>query len=244
MAALNLDGTLDQNWDPDMFGAYPGVWRVWVNGTDLWAGGAFNSVSGSWQSKLARFQDVPSGAPLFSDDFESGSVIRWNSGNFGLVPDSSDPFDGTYAARASSTGGAIYAYENISPAPAEAWYTIHFKVVSQSTPVTLLSFRSATGTEIYRVFLQKTGKLATLDLSSNVTRTSVTAADSGSWHTLTVHLLSGSGGAADVTLDGTPVTDLNTADSFAVPGRFQLGDTAANRTYNVLFDDVDISNTP
>ena len=244
MAALSLDGVLDQSWQPNPFGAYAGVWRVWVNGTDLWAGGAFDSVAGSWQGKLARFQDVPSGSPLFSDDFESGSLIRWNNGNFRLVADSSDSFDGSYAARASSTGGARYAYENISPAPAEAWFTIHFKVVSRSTPVTLLSFRQAGGTEIYRVFLQTTGKLATLDLGANTTKTSVTGVNPGSWHELTVHLLSGSGGGADVTLDGTPVSDLNTSDAFAVPGRFQLGDTAANRTYNILYDDVDITNTP
>jgi hypothetical protein len=245
MAALSLDGVLDQSWNPNMDGEYPGVWRVHVNGTDLWAGGAFNTVSGSWQSKLALFQDVPPGSPLFSDGFESGSISRWNNGDFGLVADTSNPLSGTYAARASATGGAAkYAYENISPAPAEAWYRIHFDVVSQNTPVTLLSFRQPGGTEIFRVFLQKTGKLATLDVGTHTTTTSTTGVSPGSWHELRVHLLSGSGGGADVTLDGSPVADLTVSDAFAVPGRFQLGDTVANRTYNVLYDDVDVSDAP
>jgi hypothetical protein len=243
LAALSLSGDLDQTWDPDMLGAYAGVWRVHVNGTDLWAGGAFTTVSGSWQSRLALFQDVPPNSPMFIDGFESGAISHWNNGNFGLIADTSDPFSGTYAARASATG-ARYALENISPAPVEAWYRIHFEVVSQNTPVTLLSFRQPGGPEIFRVFLQRTGSLATLDVGTSTTATSTTRVTPGAWHELRVHLLSGAGGSADVTLDGIPVSDLTLSDSFAVPGRFQLGDTVGNRIYDVLYDDVDISAAP
>ena len=55
MAALTLDGFLDMNWDPSMTGDYDGVWRVLVNGSQLYAGGEFTRVHGVNQQRIARF---------------------------------------------------------------------------------------------------------------------------------------------------------------------------------------------
>lgn len=55
LAAVDLNGFLDQAWDPEMHGPYAGVWRVLVTPTALWAGGAFVGVGSTAQSRIAAF---------------------------------------------------------------------------------------------------------------------------------------------------------------------------------------------
>jgi hypothetical protein len=45
----------------------------------------------------------------------------------------------------------------------------------------------------------------------------------------------------EVSLDGAAVPALSATHAFAALGRFQLGDTAANRAFDIRFDDVDLS---
>jgi outer membrane protein assembly factor BamB len=55
LSAMTLDGRLDFNWDPEMRWDYDGVWRVHVNGSQLYAVGEFQRVNGVAQEKVARF---------------------------------------------------------------------------------------------------------------------------------------------------------------------------------------------
>jgi len=57
IAALSLSGFLDQNWAPSMNEDYDGVWRLLVNGPQVYAVGEFNRVNTVHQAKIARFTD-------------------------------------------------------------------------------------------------------------------------------------------------------------------------------------------
>jgi hypothetical protein len=57
LAALNVNGVLDQAWNPNMTGPYQGVWRLHVDGRRLWAGGEFTEVGGAAQQRIALFVD-------------------------------------------------------------------------------------------------------------------------------------------------------------------------------------------
>jgi hypothetical protein len=54
---------------------YDGVWRVHVNGPQLYAVGEFNKVHNVSQQKLARFTDTNSGPAV------SLTPVSWNFGN-------------------------------------------------------------------------------------------------------------------------------------------------------------------
>jgi hypothetical protein len=58
LAALNLDGVLDQAWNPNMTGPYQGVWRLHLDGPNLWAGGEFTRVARVAQQRIALFVDA------------------------------------------------------------------------------------------------------------------------------------------------------------------------------------------
>jgi hypothetical protein len=75
LALLSLAGILDQNWDPSMTGDYDGVWRLLVNGSQLYAAGEFHQVHNVDQERIARFTDTNSSPAV------SLTPVSWNFGN-------------------------------------------------------------------------------------------------------------------------------------------------------------------
>ena len=81
-------------------------------------------------------------------------------------------------------------------------------------------------------------------MQGEVTRTSSQVVSPGQWHEVQVHVrvnhAEPSAGQVQVWYDGTPVAELSrTEDLGTAPiGRLQLGENAAERTFDIAFDDV------
>jgi PKD repeat protein len=183
----------------------------------------------------------PPHLPLFSDSFESGGLSQWTGGSR-VIAQQAEVFSGAWAARATSSGQPTYAYKSLATSQAELYYQVRLKRISQGAmTVALLRFRTATGTSLARLYLTSTGNLATRNDLTGVNTTSSTAITAGRWYTAQVRLLiDGPSSRIDVWVDGASVDALSKTDSFgSTPiGRIELGDSSADKTYDIAFDDV------
>jgi hypothetical protein len=175
---------------------------------------------------------------LFKDGFESGGTSRWTFST-GLVVQQQDVFAGSWAARATSTGAATYAYTQLAAGENDLYHRFRFKVVSQNENVTLSKFRDASGTSIVTLYRSGSGKLC---LRDDVTAASFCSVSPslGAWHTLQVHARVGASGATEVWLDGTKLTALGRALNLGTNPirRVQIGNSQTGRTYDMVLDDV------
>ena len=177
---------------------------------------------------------------LFADDFESGNLGAWTS-VAGLVVQQQEVFSGSWAARATTTGPASWAYRSLASPQASLYYRIRFKIVSQSTTANLLKFRTATGTSLLGVYVGSNGKLAYRNDVAGQSTTSPTTVTTGAWHTLQVHIVvNGAAGQTETWLDGIQIPQLSKTESFGTTpvGRVQLGENSSGRVYDIAYDTV------
>jgi hypothetical protein len=183
---------------------------------------------------------TPAGStpPLFSDDFESGTIgTAWT--NFGLTI-SSEARNGSFGARQTSTGTATYATANITP-QSDLYYRIHFKVLSQgANSVYLMKLRTATGVVVGGLYRQSGGQISFRNDIAGVTVPGIATVTPESWYTLELHATLN---AIEVWLMGNKLTELSGPQNLGTSpfGRLQLGDNMGSRTYDVVFDDVVVS---
>ena len=184
--------------------------------------------------------------PLFADGFESGNLSRWTS-NLGLVADGGQAHNGSYGARASSgaSGGAAWAYAQLSPEQSNLDYTLWFKLLAQGANVVdLLKLRTGTGTALLTMFASPTGVLGYQNNVTTISTYSRTAIGPGVWHKLELHtVINGAASQTETWLDDQPVPDLTKTESLGTTpiGRIQLGENIAGRSYDVAFDDVTVA---
>lgn len=187
---------------------------------------------------------TPAPGTLFSDGFETGDLSQWTT-NSGMTAETAHAHTGTYGAEESSTGTTTYAYKNLPGSYTQLWASAWVYVVSRSTSANLIGFRGSNGGSIINLYLSQTGKLALRNNAGSVTTTSATSMPSGSWHQVTLHVtINGSSGSVDVSLDGTPVTDLSlTGQNLGTNPitALQMGDTTSGRTYDIDFDDISVT---
>jgi chitodextrinase len=191
--------------------------------------------------------NTPAAGALFSDGFETGDLSQWST-VVGMAAETAHAHTGTYGAEESSTGLATYAYKTLpGGAYSQLYGTAWVYVASRSTSANLIGFRSSTGASIMNLYLSPTGKLALRNNIGAVTTTSATAMPTGGWHQVTLHVVvSGTASSVDVSVDGTPVTDLSlTGQNMGtnLMTSLQLGDSSTGRTYDIYFDDVSVSQT-
>lgn len=186
----------------------------------------------------------PTGA-LFEDDFESGGLRAW-AGVTGLVVSAVPGATGSWAARATSTGPATWAYRQLAADEQELYYRLRFRRLSQGDNTTyLLRFRSG-ASSLLGVYLTNTGRLG---LRNDIAASGVTSSivvDQTGWHTLEVRLRTdGAASSVETWYDGAPVAALSRAETYGTQriNRIQLGENAAGRTYDIAFDDVTVSRT-
>jgi glucose/arabinose dehydrogenase/chitodextrinase len=185
----------------------------------------------------------PLASLVFGDGFESGDLSAWTSVT-GLGVQQQEVFAGGYAARQTSTGAATYAYKQLGPATGDLYMRLRFKVLSQGqNNVTLGKFAAAPGNSMLAFYRSSSGTLGLRNDVLGTTTASATVATSGVWHELLVHAAIDSGGKTEVWLDGTPVSDLTTAQSLGSSpiGRVQIGNNQTGRTYDVALDDAAVS---
>lgn len=151
---------------------------------------------------------------------------------------------GTYAAQGNTTNGATYAKKTLPASYSDGYARIYFNIVSYSSQVNLLRYRTSTDTSLAYLFVSTTGKLSLRNDVSATTLTSATSVGSG-WHALEFHVvINGASSTTEVWLDGIKVNDLSVTTNLgtALIGRIQIGEVNTGRTYNVIFDDVIFDN--
>src|SRR5436853_5306783 len=175
------------------------------------------------------FSAVPSSASTaFSDGFETGDLSAWTS-NIGVTAVQQPVYAGAWAAQATGSGGAAYAYRQLASPSAEITYGLRLDVLSRSTPVTLLGLQTASGTKLITVLLNRAGKLAVQNHAIGKTTTSRLVPTGSTWHHLILHVVvAGASSRIDVSLDDPATPQIQRTDSLGTTpvGRLELGETA------------------
>jgi glucose/arabinose dehydrogenase len=191
----------------------------------------------------ATFSAAPAAA-LFADGFETGDLSRWTGGT-GLAVQGQHVFAGAFAARGASTGSPTWAYRQLSAAASDVSYSMRFRVASQgANNVSLAKLRTAAGGPVLAVYRGSSGRLGVINETGPASRTSAAAVSAGAWHLLRVRArVNGASGQTQVFLDGAELAELGRTESLGTTpiGRVQLGDNQSGRTYDVAFDDVEVT---
>lgn len=179
---------------------------------------------------------------MFADGFESGNLSNWTSVS-GLTVQRSTVHSGSWAARAAGSGKKAYAYRSFASTYPELHARESFYVSSRSTNVWVGSLRQSGGAAIALVGMNATAKLIVRNAVRGVTYASSTVVTTGAWHEVVLHVLVGSAGRIDVSYDGAPIAALSRTGNLGTApiGRFQVGESATGRTYDVAIDDVSVA---
>jgi chitodextrinase len=186
-------------------------------------------------------------ATLFRDGFESGDLSQWTKVS-GLAAEAGDSASGAWHARAMSAGQPSYAYRQLTLGVTDLEYAVRFKVARfDPASASLLKLRTGAGTALLRLFVSGAGRLAVRNDTTAVTTTSTTTIAAGRWYEGRVHVtLNGAASAVEVFLDGARVATLSGSQSLGTTpiGRVQLGDDAAGKQYDIVFDDLVLAAAP
>jgi chitodextrinase len=196
-------------------------------------------AAGNTSAASAPVSATTAGTVLFSDNFESGTLTGWS--NTGMTAQQQEVFAGAWAARATSTGPAVFANHTFTAA-FELYARARFKVISQGpNNVSIVKLRTSSAS-IGGIFIDSTGKIAFRNDAGAVTTMSATKPSAG-WHTLVVHLLIGASPLQEIWLDGVKLNDLTRSDSLGTTAasRIEIGDRTGNRTFDTATDDVVVS---
>jgi hypothetical protein len=180
--------------------------------------------------------------PIFSDGFESGNVSAWTSSS-AMTVESNFVHSGTAAAQASVSLTAGYAKKTLPSTYSDAYGRVWFNIQSQSTPASVLRFKTAANSGVAFLLVQPNGQLA-LNVNGTKVATSATIVSRAVFHELELHTtISGTSLTSQVWLDGTAVNDLAGTFSLGTSGItsvgvFQIGEASPTQTYNIVFDDA------
>lgn len=179
---------------------------------------------------------------LVNDDFETGDLSKWTT-VAGLIVQSQEVFNGSYAARSTSTSAAAWAWRQLASGQTELFYRMRFKLISQPGGTSYLGkFRTATGSSLLGFYVNSANRLGIRNDFAGLSTTSTTTVSLATWHELQVRIqVNGAAGQADVWYDGGPVAALSrTFDLGAAPvGRIQLGNNVGG-TYDIALDNVEL----
>jgi hypothetical protein len=198
------------------------------------------------ETKTAVSIDTAADEPFFfSDGFESGDLSAWTR-NTGLTIQQDEVLTGAYAARGTTTSGTTWASLTLPSVQPELYFRVRFKLVSEApNGVYLQRMRvgsGAIGSSLVGVMVRSSGKLAYRNDVSDGTTTTTTTVTVGTWHEVQVHLVvNGANGLVELWYDGSLVSSKSENLGTTGIGRVQVGDNASGKTYDVAFDDVDVS---
>jgi len=178
--------------------------------------------------------------PGFADDFESGTLLAWNSSAGVIAVESATGFGGSNGARAHPSGAVAYLQKQLGAASSSVTFEDHTRIASQGANwIDLVKFRSSGGV-IATLSVDRTDQLLLRIASTSTTFTSSTVASIGTWHDIVLKMtIAGASGTSEVWLDGVKVPELSLTTNFGTAqiASVQLGDSSS-RTYDITYDDV------
>ncbi|WP_392544108.1 metallophosphoesterase family protein [Oryzobacter telluris] len=195
------------------------------------------------QARSPTSATAAAGSTLFADGFESGGTGAWTTST-GLVVQQAVVSEGSFAARATTTGGAAYASRTLASTQPDLVASLALQLVSGPTGASLnfLKVRTASGAALAEVYLTTSRVLGVRNDVLGTATNSPVAVAAGSWHAVALHVVvAGSSSRLQVDLDGTRLLDLTTDLGSTAVGRVQLGENVAGRTADVVFDAVSVS---
>ena len=170
----------------------------------------------------------------------------WTSSG-GLVVQSDLVHSGAKAARGNTTDGRTFAKKTLPTSYNAGYARIYFNLVSNSSQVNLLRYRTSTDTSLAYLFINTAGKLGLQNDVAVATLISTTTVGSG-WHALEFHaVINGASSTTEVWLDGVKVNSLSITTNLgnSLIGRLQIGEVqSAGRIYDIIFDDVSFDLQP
>lgn len=185
----------------------------------------------------------PSGAMIFSDGFESGTMGAWTTAA-GLGLQSGDSHSGTWSAVAESAGSIpSYATESFGSGYFELYTNTWFKIDSHSSFANLLRLQSSSS-NVATLFVGASGNLMLRNDAYPANLWSTTVVTSGAWHQVQIRVLvKGATSQTQVWYDGQLVGTLSTTLNLGTSPmtRLIIGDNVNSRVYRILFDDVSVS---
>lgn len=130
------------------------------------------------------------------------------------------------------------------PETGELWARERVQFLSQSSTLALLRLRSSAGASLLTVQLSSSGLLQYVDELHALTRSSTLRPTFGAWHTVDLHVVIGTAGRVELSLDGVPV--LAGQEDLGGLGvvRAYLGETNSNHTGEQVLDDVYVGQEP
>jgi hypothetical protein len=177
---------------------------------------------------------------LFSDGFESGNLSAWTTSG-GFTVQSATVHSGGFAAEGNTTAGATYAKKVLPSTYTDGYSRVFFNVKSASSQVNVLRHRTAADGSLAYVFVTASGQLGVRNDVGATTVTSALVVPPG-WHEIELHtVINGTSSVIEVWLDGARVDALSTTTAnlgTTAMGKMQIGEVAAGRTYDVVFDDA------
>ncbi|HEX7347562.1 MAG TPA: hypothetical protein VF253_12280, partial [Candidatus Limnocylindrales bacterium] len=182
-----------------------------------------------------------SAVDLFTDDFETGNLTKWDSST-NFTVQSAIRNAGTYAGRATAPSGSAFVSKNLATGQADVYLRSFVNVVSHNGTIPLLRMGSATNSLI-SLNLNTSDQLIVRNLHVAQTRQTGVPMVPGSFVELQLHLhIGGTSGFAEVWVNGTKATAIDGAWDFGTAqiGKVALGVQASGSTaaLDVVFDDV------
>jgi hypothetical protein len=144
---------------------------------------------------------------------------------------------------APSTGQNVYASKTLSTSQSDLYVQERFRVMSQSTAVSLLRLKNAAATSVYSLSVGANGKLnGRNELQKQTSGSGIVVGPGTGWHTVTAHLSIGATGHVDVWLDGNPVALLSKNDAFGTSQlkTVSVGENMSGRTFQLELDDAKV----
>ena len=181
---------------------------------------------------------------LFRDGFETGNLSRWSASSR-LVVQQQEVASGTWAARAVTTGGpGAWARHHLTTPRSAVVASARFKIIGRSSAANLLTVQTAAGGGLARLYLGTGGNLAIRNVVAARTFSSSTVPATGVWHELEFGVsVAGAGSRVEVWLDGVKIGALDKVTALGTTpiGRFILGETSSATTFDIAYDDVELS---
>jgi serine protease len=194
-------------------------------------------------SAFSAVASVTTAPPFFTDNFSTSALSKWSRNTNMTITQ----VLGNAKARAFSSPAAMRAAfaQKDFKARNELFAKAEFRIpVSSNTDITLFSVRSASNGTITNLIRQPSGKLA---VYSGTTRLTVSSATTLALNTAYIvesrTFVSGTHSRIDVWVNGAKLPEMSTDVNLGTQSiaRFQIGETATNRSFTMTFDDVALS---